>query len=315
MIEAGCDDTPGAAKDIAEAAKRAHELIAQILDFSKDVSPDTSTFHMAQVVRNALQFVQGSLPANVKVETKLDADPDTVCAIEGKMQLMVMNLLSNAGDAMEEEGGVLNVELKSVSEGVQLIVSDTGPGIPDKVLSRIFEPFFTTKPLGRGSGLGLPMVREAVEEAGGTLDLVSRPGDGTTFTILLPASEKTASSEPKEKSNCGPLKILVVDDEPQVLTVTGKMLLHLGHEPICFGSSAEALAYDGKYDLVLTDYHIDGSSGVELAEQLKDFDGPVILVTGNYDSQQELPPRISSKINKPFTLKTLRETLASVTGQ
>ncbi|MEM7362433.1 MAG: PAS domain S-box protein [Pseudomonadota bacterium] len=308
------DDASDAIIGIQTAAERAQELIAQILRFSSESGQQAGSISLVRATKTALQFVQGSLPARVRVETRFEIDRDWVTGVEARVQLLIMNLMTNAGDAMGEDGGVLTVALEPADDDdrVKLIVSDTGSGMSDSVQERIFNPFFTTKAADSGTGLGLVMVKEAVDELGGDITVTSTPFRGSTFTVTLPLGEPIRVSAKQDVvAQENTYRILVVDDDPAVLSVCTMMLERLGHEVFCFESTEDARECDQSYDLLITDYHINGVSGLDFVETLA-FDGPIVLMTGNYDSDNPLPDRIAAQVNKPFKLDGLRDVVASV---
>ena len=162
------------------------------------------------------------------------------------------------------------------------------------------------------------MVKEAVTDQGGTIAVESVLGKGSTFTVCLPLAE-SAATEPAALDQLGdsrqPLRVMVVDDDPAILEVSKVMLAHLGHRATCLNDPQQALTRDlSSIDLLITDYRMNGTSGVELVRQLRDYEGPVLLMSGLYDDQDDLPPGIDGRINKPFKLETLRAAIESVTA-
>ena len=267
-------------------------------------------------MRVALQFVTGSLPANVAVETDYSAESDTVMGLEVSLELIVMNLVANAGHAMRDEGGTLQVALRNVSPTeVELVVTDTGSGIAAERIERIFDAFYTTKSPAEGTGLGLLMVREAVEDMGGRISVTSTEGEGSEFRVVLPVSDASAESDDKANAFETPsLRVMVIDDERPVLDVCCGMLEHLGHKVDGFTDPAKALAAPlADYDLVITDYRIGGVSGLDVIEQLEDYSGPVILISGHIDRSQSLPDKVTACLPKPFRILNLQEAIYSVT--
>ncbi|MEL6447722.1 MAG: ATP-binding protein [Pseudomonadota bacterium] len=304
------------ARSIREAAARAQELIARLLKFSSAEREQKKPVNLSNAVRVALQFVSGSLPANVAVEAEYSADADTVLGLEVSLELIVMNLVANAGHAMRDAGGTLFVALRNVSPAeVELVVTDTGSGIAAERIDRIFEAFYTTKSPAEGTGLGLLMVREAVEDMGGRISVTSTEGEGAEFRVVLPVSD--ASTEPDEKHNAHEtpsLRIMVIDDEKPVLDVCCGMLEHLGHQVDGFTDPTKALAEPlADYDLVITDYRIGGVSGLDVIEQLEGYSGPIILISGHIDSSQTLPDKVTACLPKPFRILDLQEAIHGVT--
>jgi signal transduction histidine kinase len=193
---------------VMQAGARGKGLVDRILAFSHSGMGERVPLHLHSVVEEALELLAPSLPADVRLEKRLDAVDATVLGDATQFHQATMNLCTNAVQAMAQ-GGVLTVALNLVSVGerhllshgtlgagryARLSVSDTGSGIPPVVLERMFDPFFTTKRIGEGTGLGLALVHGTVAEFGGVIDVATQVGVGTTFTIWLPAA---ASATPR----------------------------------------------------------------------------------------------------------------------
>jgi PAS domain S-box-containing protein len=198
---------------------------------------------------------------------------------------VITNLILNAIDAMPH-GGTLTIETRQDGqERVVVAVSDTGAGMPEAVRQRVFEPFFTTKGQ-RGSGLGLSVSHSIVTRHGGQITVASEPGRGTTFTLVLPVATWATDSTPAPAAARGRrnARLLVVDDEPQVLGILSEMLQRVGHTVTMATSGLEALELfaPGRYDVVLTDLGMGGMNGWQLVDRLRQVDKDVgmIFVTG-----------------------------------
>ena len=251
-----------------------------------------------------------------------------------------MNLCTNAGHAMEEKGGVLDVALMDTEldsgftathQGLKpgpflkITVTDTGYGMKPHVLDRIFEPFFTTRPPGEGTGLGLSVVHGIVNSHGGGIYAYSEPGKGSTFHVYLPAikSEWEEESELEKPVSGGTERILFVDDEPMLADLGEKALKSLGYEVTARTSSIDALALFQKqpdqFDLVITDMTMPHMTGDSLARAMIKIrsDIPIILCSG-YSQQisEESAKRIGFRafVMKPILRRTLAETVREVLG-
>ncbi len=309
----------GAVETIREASERAQELTQRLLEFSRPKDSKVGHLCLRNIVDVAVQWVSGSLPANVKTEVELDATSTVVKGEEARLEALIMNLLANAGYAMREYGGTISVRVTNPEPGiVELSISDDGPGIPPAYRDRIFEPFFTTKPADQGCGLGLYMVKNTVESMGGSITLNSTPGVGTRFTVSLACTEQppqVAASRSTGGAPAASLRVLVVDDQVAMLSVCEAMLKHLGHSCVLVTGIEEAFEKAGPdFDLVLTDYRIGGSSGLKLVEDLRDSGIPVILMSGHLDGLESLPDSVLGCLEKPFDIDALEQALQRVTS-
>lgn len=173
--------------EIYQAACRAKEITTQLSNLSrKNTSLASTRFDLNELVKNVLHVARPVLPDGVKMQTESDGKP---CMIEGnetQISQLILNLVINSFQAMEVTGGEVTVSVKSEEHMAVLRVSDTGPGIPEKLMKKIFEPFFTTKETGKGTGLGLAVACQVVREHAGTIWADSKEGEGCTFTVRLP---------------------------------------------------------------------------------------------------------------------------------
>jgi len=240
-----------------------------------------------------------------------------------------MNLAVNARDAMPD-GGRLHIATRNVEVAgaeakrdeirpgsyVELIVQDTGCGMPPEVAARVFEPFFTTKPKGRGTGLGLATVYGIVKQSGGSISLISAAGAGTSFRLLFPVTEEqptTAATAKEPLPKGGNETILVVEDERAVRQATRRSLEQAGYRVLEAGCKREALAVAKGHietiDLLLTDLVMPGGSGKELSDELRAQRSnlPVLFMSGYFDEElaSDQLSRSLDFLPKPFTREQL----------
>ncbi len=243
-------------------------------------------------VRVLLRFVG----VRVSVDTAADVQP--VRGDPNQLHQVIMNLLTNAADAMAEAGGELVVSLDRGGSGadgqgacVRLVVSDTGRGIDAGNVERIFDPFFTTKVSGRGTGMGLAVVHGIVDSYGGRVEVESAPGRGTEFRVFLPEDKARPNGSPPRLSldRAAPgrgERVLVVDDEPFLMEMVRDLLEDMGYAVLGLTDPEEALEVfrrdPGAFDLVITDQRMPRMSGEDLADAMSSArpDMPVILCTG-----------------------------------
>ena len=315
-------------EEIVRATRRAADLTRQLLAFSRRSVIQPQVLDLAEEARS----MEGMLRRLIGPEIELAVDAPEAGWIEvdpGQLHQVLLNLAVNARDAMPD-GGRLRIAVENASEGgigedpsravVRLIVTDTGIGIDPSVQARIFEPFFTTKPAGQGTGLGLAVVHGIVEQAGGRIDVDSRPGDGTTFRVTLPAAtteEGTVTGEtrsaPSSPDPTAPATILLVEDEPAIRTLARRVLEARGHTVIEADDGLAGLeraeATPG-LDLVLTDLTMPRMGGEELARRLAELRPslPIVFMSGYGESRLAeggvLHPSIRL-LAKPFAIDDL----------
>jgi len=291
------------AKNVLAGANRARGLVDQILAYSRSQQGQHTPVDLGRVISETLDLVRGSLPPGILLEGNVPAAPVHVVGDTTQLHQVLMNLCTNAIQAMNETG-TLRVTLdtmdlleprtlahSSMQPGAYaaLSVADTGAGMDDATIARIFEPFFTTKEVGKGTGLGLSLVYGIVTDSGGAIDVASRPGRGSTFTIYLPRVESALPAAEEEKTPVprgNGQRIVVVDDEAPLVAVTTEVLSRLGYKPVGFSNGRDALAEleaaPAKFDAVITDEVMPGLSGTELAARLRRLrpDLPIVLVSG-----------------------------------
>jgi PAS domain S-box-containing protein len=326
--------------NVLHAAERAKSLVDRILGFSRSGLSERVPIHVQAITEETLELLAASLPAGIRLEQRLSAGNAAVIGDATQLHQVVMNLCTNALHAMEH-GGVLSVVLERVdlseprtlSRGtlapgphLRLSVSDTGSGIAPEVFERMFDPFFTTKGVGEGTGLGLSVVHGIVTDLGGAIEVITRPGSGTTFEIWLPvagevrdASDKQAREPPRGRGAV----VMIVDDEPALVALAEEMLAELGYEPVGFNSSVSALRAlredPRRFDLILTDEAMPDLVGTELArEALQVAPGvPIVLMSGYGGSQlaqRAAAIGIREVLRKPLQRRDLAESLARVLG-
>ena len=290
-------------ESVLKASDRATDLVRHILAFSRQTEKERKPIEIGPLVKESLKLLRASIPKSIEMQQQITDENLTLRADPTEIHQIVMNLCTNAYQAIGEEGGAITVELKKVALGLNngltnlelapgeyllLRVSDTGGGIDQKVVDKIFDPYFTTKAVGQGTGLGLSMVRRIVEDYQGRIHVYSEPGQGTTFSLYFPAS--TAVPEQTDEMvrlpTSGSENILLVDDEEAIVTIITEYLKTLGYHVESHVSSPAALesfkAHPGKFHLVVTDQTMPELTGMKLARELRDIrpDLPIILCTG-----------------------------------
>ncbi len=287
---------------VLRAARRGRDTVRQIMALSQVDPPDKRDIPFAILVRDTLTLLEKSLPADIVVEHSSGPDNLTVIGYQTQLQRAIINLYTNAVQAMRSSKGVLRVELSAFrvdadlakrlpplvpGPHVRLTISDTGTGMSPETQARIFDPFYTTKPQGEGTGLGLSTTQQIVHNHDGAITVQSVVGQSTTFTIYLPSEKRATARLVSEVTIVagGKERILLVDDNKDVAKAGRWMLEGLGYRVVTVYSGDAALdAYraDGAFDLVITDQTMPGMSGSGLAAKLSHLNPrlPVILVSG-----------------------------------
>lgn len=311
-------------KSIRYATDRAKALTQQLLGFARRYSHDANTVDLNDALEKAKTLISFALPQNVALIFELSKSPCPVQVDVSEFEAAVLNLVSNARDAMPA-GGTLTIsthlpDLPNAS--VELRIRDTGQGMSSDTLHRVFEPFFTTKEKGKGTGLGLSQVYGFVQQAGGSIDLQSELNRGTCVTITFPkSSDVPVEVEATRTSLAHPentLTILVVENQREVRQVSTAMLEDLGHQVLVARNAAEALALlNAGYpiDLVFTDIGLaDGMSGLELAEQATSSFPTlkVLLTTGHPGRADLLRQNEFAVLAKPYTRDGLSAALKNI---
>jgi PAS domain S-box-containing protein len=313
-----------------QGAQRGAALTQRMLAFARRQELKLQTVNVTELVNGMTELLQRSLGAAVQIETHFSLGLPKVSADANQLELAILNLSMNARDAMPGGGSiVISARERNVQNepGLKpgrylcLAVKDTGIGMDEQTLRRATEPFYTTKGLGKGTGLGLPMVLGITEQTGGKLYLKSKPGEGTTVELCLPAAP---TEEDTEKKTITPsvtpvrrsLRIVSADDDPLVAFNTLAMLKELGHTVFSASSAAEALTLIRErddIDLLITDQAMPGMTGSELAEAVRhDWpDLPIIIATG-YAELPEGPAQHIPRLAKPFFEKDLADAIASI---
>jgi PAS domain S-box-containing protein len=290
--------------DMRTAARRAGQLVQQILTFSRRQRQARQPIRLDGVVREALKLLRSILPASLQIESIIDPDTSIVLADPTQIQQVLTNLATNAAYAMQGTQGRLSVrltalEVSSATEPiagelrpgryVRLSVSDTGCGMDADTQKRIFEPFFTTKAPGTGTGLGLAVVHGIVSDHEGHITLQSAPGQGSTFDMSFPEYpvETTEVRELSVELQRGQGEtILLVDDERHLCDTMSRLLSRLGYSPTARTDSLEALELvrknPGRFDLILTDLTMPGLTGAELVRAIVELgvDTPILMMSG-----------------------------------
>ncbi|MCB9915427.1 MAG: response regulator [Planctomycetes bacterium] len=312
---------------IREATGRGDELVRHLLAFGRKQHMVPEDVEVGELVQSFAALLRRLLDRRIEVVCDMDARPCLVHADRGGLERVLMNLALNARDAMPEGGRLtLRVRRRPARDGAEarvlLAVADTGCGMDEETRARIFEPFFTTKGAGKGTGLGLSTVHGIVGQSGGTLQVTSAPGRGTTLELTLPALPRAGANGNGAAAAPGSdgLRVLLVDDEPGVRLSVGALLRSQGHRVQEAGGGAEALALldrgHADYDLLLTDVRMPGLRGPELARRARELAPSlrVVYMSGFPQELSEVREVREAVLQKPFSAAQLHRVLHEAHG-
>jgi PAS domain S-box-containing protein len=319
------------------AAEQGSELVRRLLAFARRQRLEPHPINLASLRDGVSELLTHTLGGLVNFEWQVEDDIWTVFADQAQLELALVNLIINARDAMPDGGTVTisaenrevaDEELPGIARGdyVRLAVTDTGTGIPPDDLEKVMEPFFTTKDLGKGSGLGLSMVYGFAKQSNGSFRIASELGRGTSAELWLPRAPEVAAAAPAPApepvpGQLPPLKVLLVDDHPEVRSTTAAVLEDSGHSVLEADNGAEALnllkARDCDFDVLITDYAMPHLSGTDFLREARLIcpDVPALLITGYAEAEmiRDRPDGVETLL-KPFTPNALEAAMARVCG-
>ena len=323
---------------VIQAGRRARDLVEQILTFSRHSEHEKGAVDLRPIVKEVMKLMRSTLPATIEIDQSIGRADMLVQADPSQMHQVLMNLCTNAGHAMDKNGGKLTVKLKRVNHDggtlakfgdldpgsyVHLTVADNGYGMDEFTRARIFEPFYTTKRLGEGTGLGLSVVHGIVNDHGGAIEVESVLGEGATFEVIVPAYESDEASIPEPEHDGGAAgrgRVLFVDDEVHLVKMAQKVLGRLGY--LVVGETGGQAALDrfradpSAFDLVVTDQTMPEITGEILAAEVRRLRGdvPIVLCTGH--SNRLTPERAREIGVDHYVIKPLlAEELGNVVAQ
>ncbi|PHR30523.1 MAG: hypothetical protein COA36_00500 [Desulfotalea sp.] len=318
--------------EILKASKRAKSLVEQVLTFSKSNEQKAVYQFLHPIIKEVMKLMRVTLPSTVTIIEDVDETCGRVLIDPVQIHQVLINLCTNASHAMDGSHGELIVKLAPAAfvvdgkDWLELSVADSGSGIEAEDLDRIFEPYFSTKEKTRGTGMGLAMVHGIINAQGGHIDVQSEVGKGTIFKIHLPVIQYTPKAPVVEfgELKCGSGRVILVDDEEQVVQVTGEILRNLGYGVVGKTSPQAALelfsASPGDFDLVITDLTMPGLTGLELSRRIKCIraDIPIVLFTGYSDlvSKEEAKEAgINEYCMKPISMRDLSNVVLKFLGK
>jgi len=302
---------------IKQAANRAKDLVRQILTYSRSIDVAKTPIDLVSLVHEIHPLVRASVSSRIRIELHPAKPAVFVLAAAINIHQLLVNLCLNSADAIGEDTGTIAISVDAALGLARLEVADSGEGIDETVIERIFDPFFTTKLPGKGSGLGLAVVKGIVEDLGGSITIESH-GAGTRFVIQLPEHQGTPAAEAREAPAPAAAsgRVLVVDDEDAIVTLLTRFFRRMGWDVTASASVREALAHlhaDRQFDLVLTDQGMPDETGLDLARLVRARlpRVPIVLISGGEAPNAELLEQsgIVKFMPKPIDLDELVEVI------
>ncbi|MBF0201632.1 MAG: response regulator [Desulfamplus sp.] len=322
---------------IINGCNRAKNLTMQILEFSRQRESDGNTpkpVLASAMIKEKIKLLQASVPSSIKIRTRIDKNIGYILASPANIHQAVMNLCTNALQAIKDEQGTLTISMENITiapsnadrfielgipngEYVTISVEDDGKGITPETMDKVFDPYFTTRAGRDGAGLGLSVVHGIMKRCNGAIKLHSTPGKGTIVTLLFPRHIDEKSAEQEESNpviHKGSGKVLFVDDEQMLVELGKRMIEKLGYQAVSMQSPLNAISLVEKkpreFDLVITDLTMPDMNGIKLAEKIKSIrpDIPVVLITGFSDittSEKANSSFVDEVLSKPLSINAL----------
>jgi two-component system cell cycle sensor histidine kinase/response regulator CckA len=331
--------------EIHKAGKRAKEIVEQLLPFSRREN-DSSTYtsvSLDAIIRDVTKMVRMILPSSIYMEENIRDLGANVYGSATQLHQVLLNLCTNAYQAMEPNGGILSISNRIIGvdelpEGYYyneevtrygvVEVSDTGAGMSPDLLERIFDPFFTTKQSGEGTGLGLSVAMSIVSNHGGVIQVESTLGKGSRFSVYLPLTDLSITPETllpaKKNQPSASIRLMLVDDEHQIVHYMKRRLIKAGYETESFTSAEKALAAfeqdPGKWGVVILDYTMPKYKGTDLARRMRKLAPslPILLITGLVEKeaiQMQQQGVLSEILLKPIDFSQMIQMIERMTKQ
>nr|QIV52836.1 hypothetical protein [uncultured bacterium] len=324
--------------EIKAAGMRAKDIVRQLLSFTRKEGERLKAIDIVPVIEDTLHFLRSSIPTTVDIRKNIRAAEGMILADPVQINQVMMNLCINASHAMEQTGGILEIDVENITldelaadrfenikagDYIRVSVSDSGPGIPAGIIDRVFDPYFTTKEVGKGSGMGLAVVQGIVNHHGGAISVHSKFGHGCTFRLLFPLTTEAPGVEAKPSSELptGRERILFVDDEESIVRTTRQMLTRLGYHVETALTPQEAMdrfaAAPSDFDMVITDMTMPNMTGGTLAGKILEIrkDIPIIICTGYstlIDKEKAREMGIGAFLMKPIDIREISQIIRKV---
>ena len=326
------DDVKEDIKIIEEGSRRVADIVRRLLTFARQSKPVKVEANLNELIDNTLKLREYVLKTNnIEGITKFDPELPWLIVDPGQLQQVFINLIVNAEQAMKKSHGrgTLTISTEKIANAIRITFQDDEPGIKKEIIGRLFEPFFTTKDPGEGAGLGLSLSRSIILEHYGKISVVSEFGHGATFIVELPLHDPTQleaatqMNQTKETPTVNKKgRILVVDDEPGVRELLGKVMTEMGHSVDVIsdaGSAMKIIDAGTIYDVILSDIRMPGMNGVDLCSliirKIPEMKNRIIVITGDVmgaDIKAFLNTNKLAYLAKPFDIKVLKKQVQAI---
>jgi signal transduction histidine kinase len=330
QMSAVSDNDRDSLKRISSSAERCHKIVQSLLSFARQHPPERKLSSVNALVEAVIEILIYELRTNnIRVEKELSPHLPRLLLDPHQIQQVFLNIVNNARQAIEAHrpGGLIRIATSAAGQRVRIVFQDDGPGISEENLAKIFNPFFTTKAVGKGTGLGLSLSYGIIQEHGGSITAESQLGRGTTFLIELPITNQSESAPVSSAPPPPPpvegkgRKVLVVDDEPDILDLTVKILQRRGYlvQTAVDGESALRVMASGRFDLIISDWKMPGLSGRQLFERLLASDPEaakrMVFMTGDVLSEKTekfLSEHGKTCLPKPFSIADFQKVVSDM---
>jgi len=329
LNEAANEKTGKRLRNIHESSHICKRIVENLLSFARQHKPEKKYCNINKIITDTIELRAYQLKVdNIDIKLNFAASLPETMVDEHQLQQVLLNLINNAQHAIAEQSKKGTITISTMQEGknLRLEVSDTGPGIPNGIISKIFDPFFTTKTVGKGTGLGLSISYGIIKEHGGNIYAMSTPGKGSTFVVELPIIEKQIEDQTtpaeiniKYKASGKGRRALILDDEPTILELLKKALSDDEFHVDTASRSEDALKMLEKasYDIIISDIKMPGMGGKEFYRALKSIRpaavNNIIFMSGDSASQETqnfLKESGNLFLHKPFTIAQVKEIIA-----
>ena len=316
-------------RNIHESSHICKRIVENLLSFARQHKPEKKYCNINKIITDTIELRAYQLKVdNIEIKLNLAASLPETMIDEHQLQQLLFNLINNAQYAIAEQSKKGNITISTMQEGknLRIEVSDTGPGIPNGIISKIFDPFFTTKAVGKGTGLGLSISYGIIKEHGGNIYAMSTQGKGTTFVMELPIIEKQIKDQTtpadiniQYKVSGKGRRALILDDEPTILELLKKALSDDEFHVDTASRSEDALKMfqRASYDIIISDIKMPGMSGKEFYRTLKSIRpeavNNIIFMSGdsaNQETENFLKETGNLFLHKPFTIAQVKNIIA-----